>query len=97
MLGTFGYFFAGTIVINDFSQGAISYYAFTFGLILMALIHSVGEILGVHLNPAVKFGFWAAKCFPAKEIYPYILIQLIGTYLTILHCKGVQKECCSCT
>ncbi len=85
VLGTFGLVFAGTgaIVINDFSQGAITHVgiALTFGLIVMAMIYSVGDISGAHLNPAVTIGFWVAKRFPAKEILPYILSQLIGAFL----------------
>ncbi|KAA3597014.1 MAG: MIP family channel protein [Calditrichaeota bacterium] len=85
VLGTFGLVFAGTgaIVINDFSQGAITHVgiALTFGLIVMAMIYSVGDISGAHLNPAVTIGFWVAKRFPAKEIFPYILSQLIGAFL----------------
>lgn len=85
VLGTFGLVFAGTgaIVINDFSQGAITHVGIclTFGLVVMAMIYSVGDISGAHLNPAVTIGFWVAKRFPAKEILPYILSQLVGAFL----------------
>ena len=67
-LGTFCLVFAGTgaIVIDQASGGAISHVgvALTFGLIVMAMIESLGDLSGAHLNPAVTLGFWAARRFP---------------------------------
>lgn len=39
---------------------------------------SVGHISGCHLNPAVSFGLWAGGRFPAKELLPYIIAQVLG-------------------
>lgn len=81
-LGTFALVFAGTgaIVINDVTQGTITHVgiALTFGLIVMAMIYSIGDVSGAHINPAVTIGFWAAKRFDARQVFPYILAQLIG-------------------
>ena len=47
-IGTFALVFAGTgaIVINDVSGGAITHVgiALTFGLVVMAMIYSVGDV-----------------------------------------------------
>ena len=61
--------------------------AITFGLIVMAMIFSLGSISGAHFNPAVTIAFWVAKEFPAKEIFPYIVSQLAGAMLAsgLLH------------
>ena len=60
-IGTFFLVFAGTgaIIVNDISGGQITHIgiALTFGLIVMAMIYSVGNISGAHLNPAVTLGF----------------------------------------
>ena len=81
-LGTFALVFAGTgaIVINDVSGGAITHagIALTFGLIVMAMIYTFGDISGAHLNPAVTIGFVAARRMPVKEAGPYIASQLAG-------------------
>jgi aquaporin Z len=81
-IGTYGLVFAGTgaIVINDASNGSITHVgiALTFGLIVMAMIYTVGDISGAHLNPAVTTGFFAARRMPAREVAPYILSQCAG-------------------
>ena len=85
LLGTFILVFAGTgaIIINDITGGAISHLgiAITFGLVVMAMIYTVGDVSGAHLNPAVSFGFWAARRFPARKLFPYIASQCLGALL----------------
>lgn len=87
-LGTFALVFCGTgaIVINQESGGTITHVgvAFTFGLIVMVMIYSLGNVSGAHLNPAVTIAFTVAKRFPAKEITPYILSQLAGAFAASL-------------
>jgi len=55
-LGTFTLVFAGTgaIVINEVSGGAVTHagIALTFGLVVLAMIHTFGDVSGAHLNPA---------------------------------------------
>jgi aquaporin NIP len=84
-LGTFALVFAGAgaIVINDVSHGAITHVgiALTFGLVIMAMIYSFGETSGAHFNPAVTFGFFLARCLPARAVLPYIGSQLTGAFL----------------
>ncbi|MEO7298587.1 MAG: MIP family channel protein [Verrucomicrobiota bacterium] len=81
-LGTFALVFAGTgaIVINDVSGGGITHVgiALTFGLIVLAMIYTVGDISGAHLNPAVTVGFWFSGRFPAKQVLPYVTSQIAG-------------------
>src|SRR6267154_4187431 len=55
--------------------------AFAFGLTLLTMAFTIGSISGCHINPAVTIGLWAGKRFPAREIPPYIIAQVIGAVL----------------
>jgi aquaporin Z len=85
LLGTFALVFCGTgaIVINEQSNGAVTHVgiAITFGLIVMAMIYTLGDISGAHLNPAVTIAFTLAKRFELKEALPYIISQLLGAFI----------------
>ncbi len=83
-LGTFALVFAGTgaIVINQASGGAITHpgIALTFGLVILAMIYTFGDVSGAHFNPAVTIGFFAARRFPARDLAPYLGGQLAGAF-----------------
>ncbi len=49
-----------------------------FGLTVLTMAFAIGHISGCHLNPAVSFGLWASGRFPAKELLPYIVAQVLG-------------------
>jgi aquaporin Z len=55
--------------------------AFAFGLTVLTMAYAIGHISGCHLNPAVSFGLWAGKRFPASDLLPYILAQVAGAVL----------------
>src|ERR1700746_1828901 len=81
-LGTFALVFAGTgaIVIDEISGGGVSHVgiALTFGLIVLAMIYTLGDISGAHINPAVTIGFWAARRSEAGSVIPYVASQCAG-------------------
>lgn len=95
-LGTFALVFAGTLamVVDDVSGGAISHagVAATFGLVVMAMIFAVGDVSGAHLNPAVTFGFWAARRLPLREVSPYVTAQCLGALLASLAVSLLFRE-----
>ncbi|HNY30887.1 MAG TPA: aquaporin Z [Fibrobacteria bacterium] len=49
-----------------------------FGLTVLTMAFAIGHISGCHLNPAVSVGLWAGGRFPAKDLLPYILSQVLG-------------------
>jgi len=49
-----------------------------FGLTVLTMAYTIGHISGCHLNPAVSVGLWAAGRFPANQLLPYILAQVLG-------------------
>ncbi len=81
-IGTFALVFAGTgaIVIDEVSGGGVTHVgvALTFGLIVLAMIYTLGDISGAHLNPAVTTGFWISRRLPAAAVLPYIVSQCAG-------------------
>jgi len=85
LIGTFALVFCGpgAIIMNDVSGGTVTHVgiAITFGLIVMAMIYSIGEISGAHINPAVTIAFWASGRFDKKDVLPYITAQMIGALL----------------
>lgn len=95
-LGTFILVFCGTgaIAINEVSQGAVSHVgiAITFGLVVMAMIYSLGDVSGAHINPAVTLSFWIAKRFEGKMVLPYVLSQVLGALAASLLVKFLFPE-----
>ena len=90
-IGTFAIVFCGTgaIIINQETGGAISHVgiAATFGLIVMCMIYTFGEISGAQFNPAVTIAFAFADRFDKKEVLPYIGSQIAGAFLATLILK----------
>jgi aquaporin NIP len=82
VMGTFALVFAGTgaIVINQVTGGVVSHpgIALTFGLVVLAMIYTFGDISGAHLNPAVTTAFAVAGRLPWRIVPGYIGAQLIG-------------------
>jgi aquaporin Z len=52
--------------------------ALAFGLTVLTMAFAIGHISGCHLNPAVSLGLVAGKRFPASELIPYWIAQVLG-------------------
>jgi aquaporin Z len=52
--------------------------ALAFGLTVLTMAFAIGHISGCHLNPAVSIGLWAGGRFPASQLLPYIVAQVLG-------------------
>lgn len=52
--------------------------ALAFGLTVLTMAYAIGHISGCHLNPAVSVGLWAGGRFPANQLLPYIVSQVLG-------------------
>jgi aquaporin Z len=90
-LGTFCLVFAGTgaIVIDTVTGGAVSHVgvALTFGLVVLAMIYTIGDISGAHINPAVTIGFFAARRFLGGGVLPYVVSQCTGAFVASIVLK----------
>lgn len=81
-IGTFALIFAGTgaIISNGLSNGAVTHpgIALTFGLIVLAMIYTFGDVSGAHFNPAVTIAFAAAKRFEWRDVPGFVAAQVLG-------------------
>jgi aquaporin Z len=81
--GTFWLVFGGTgsaVLAAGFPGLGIGFagVALAFGLTVLTMVYAVGGISGGHFNPAVSFGLWAGGRFPGKDLFPYIIVQVLG-------------------
>jgi len=49
-----------------------------FGLTVLTMAYAIGHVSGCHLNPAVSLGLCVGGRFPAKDLIPYIIAQVLG-------------------
>ncbi|HEY6911830.1 MAG TPA: aquaporin Z [Myxococcales bacterium] len=52
--------------------------ALAFGLTVLTMAYAIGHVSGCHLNPAVTVGLTVAGRFPAREVLPYVVAQVLG-------------------
>jgi MIP family channel proteins len=92
VIGTFALVLFGcsAIVVDSLYNGVVGHVgiALVFGLIVMAMIYSVGNISGANLNPAVTIGFVAAGRMKIKKAVLYITAQFVGAILAALVIKA---------
>lgn len=55
--------------------------ALAFGLTVLTMAYAIGHISGCHLNPAVSVGLCVGRRFPASEVVPYVVAQVIGAII----------------
>lgn len=71
---------AGAVVVNAVSHGQVGRTAAVTapGIMVLALIYTIGATSGAHLNPAVTVAFAARGHFPWQRVPGYIVAQLLG-------------------
>jgi aquaporin Z len=82
-IGTFWLTFGGcgsAVIAAGFPQVGIGLLgvALAFGLTVLTMAYAIGHVSGCHLNPAVTVGLAAGGRFPANQIAPYVIAQVIG-------------------
>lgn len=88
VIGTFILLFCGcgAIVVHQETQGTVTHVGIciVWGLVVTALIYTLGEVSGCHINPAVTVALALVGLFPWKQVAPYVLAQVLGAFLAIL-------------
>jgi aquaporin Z len=59
------------------------------GLMVLAVILSMGKVSGAHLNPAVSIAFALRQDFPWRRVPAYIVVQLAGAALAAWFLQSV--------
>ncbi len=82
-IGTFWLVFGGcgsAVLSAGFPDLGIGFLgvALAFGLTVMTMAYAIGHVSGCHLNPAVSVGLLLGKRFPASELVPYVIAQVLG-------------------
>lgn len=82
-IGTFWLTFGGcgsAVIAAGFPDVGIGLLgvSLAFGLTVVTMAYAIGHISGCHLNPAVTVGLAAGGRFPAGQIVPYVVAQVIG-------------------
>lgn len=52
-----------------------------FGLVIVAMAYSIGNVSGCHVNPAVSFGMLLSKKMNRKDFIGYVIAQFLGAIL----------------
>ena len=52
--------------------------ALAFGLVIIAMAYSIGNVSGCHINPAVSFGMLLSKRMSCKDFCWYVVAQILG-------------------
>lgn len=52
--------------------------ALAFGLVIVAMAYSIGNVSGCHINPAVSLGFYLSKKMSLKDLIYYVIAQILG-------------------
>lgn len=82
-IGTFWLVFGGcgsAVLAAAFPNLGIGFVgvALAFGLTVLTMAFAIGHISGCHLNPAVSVGLVVGKRFPASNLLPYVIAQVVG-------------------
>lgn len=82
-IGTFWLVFGGcgsAVLAAGFPELGIGFagVALAFGLTVLTMVFALGHISGGHFNPAVSVGLAVGGRFPAKDLLPYIIAQVLG-------------------
>ncbi len=89
VLVTFGCGTAMTVGCDAANGGGYVLTALAFGLVIVAMAYSVGNISGCHINPAVSIGMLTAGKLSVKDFCGYVVSQFLGAIAGAGILKGV--------
>ena len=69
------------VVVGCDTAAGIVATSLAFGLVIVAMAYSIGNVSGCHINPAVSVGMYVSGKMELMECVKYIIAQLLGALL----------------
>lgn len=87
--------FVGTLLLVYIGAGSAMFFgllglvgvALAFGFIVAAVVYTLGNVSGAHINPAVTIALWVYRKIGFKQVVLYIVAQLLGAVVAALLMK----------
>lgn len=101
----YGAEFIGTFVLTLFGCGSAAIsggidgvlgvlgIAMAFGLSIVAMAYSIGNVSGCHINPAVSFAMLLSKKMDVKDFVGYVVAQCLGALVAAAVLMGIGSMC----
>lgn len=96
LIGTFWLVLGGcgsAVLAAKFPEVGIGLLGVTlaFGLTVLTMAYAFGHVSGGHFNPAVTVGLWVGGRFPARDVLPYIVAQVVAAILAAAVLFGIAN------
>ncbi len=96
-LGTFVLVFvacgvAGQICTQENGTAGLIGTALAFGLVIVAMAYSIGNVSGCHINPAVSIAMLVSKKMSLKDFCGYVVAQFLGAIAGAAVLNAVVKD-----
>lgn len=72
--------FAGSAAAVGAGVGTLGV-ALAFGLSVVAMAYTIGNISGCHINPAITLGVWMSGRMNSKDATMYMIFQVLGAFI----------------
>ena len=73
--------FAGNVQDTTMAGVGTLGVAMAFGLAVVAMAYTIGNISGCHINPAITLGVWMSGRMNTKDVFMYMIFQIIGAII----------------
>ena len=90
-IGTFVLVFVACGVAGQ-TGGSLGVTSVAFGLVIVAMAYSIGNVSGCHINPAVSIAMLAAKKMSVKDFCGYVVAQFVGAIAGAALLNAVVKD-----
>ncbi len=90
-LGTFVLVFVACGVAGQ-TGGSLTETSLAFGLVIVAMAYSIGNVSGCHINPAVSIAMLCSKKMSLKDFCGYVVAQFAGAIAGAAVLNAVVKD-----